>query len=329
MKIQKPSQRRVLIAILLTVIAVASGSTLRTAVEREVISPAAVVQFWATVSPFPANREYYRIKARHIALQDDIRSMLAGAENDKTRLVVQELKNRQAALRRDLTAFLDEHPSHVLALIASADLHAECGNRIGSLDDLARAAELSPGDVEIWTELATRSVRFGEMRRAFPAFERALEIEPEDLALLRDYSNSLFVYRKDAMHHYNINEAETFDRSMRVILKARDLYPQNIDLAYDIGMSYYSIRPSRNEEAVEAWKHVQKISRNEFERQTASLHIARFLLKSGDLSEAGHVLAEVTHPGHALHKGRVTRLLAGVTDDEDQIPTVRASFTTP
>lgn len=323
MTLQKPSQRRVAALGLITVIVIAGGSAMRSAVERELISAKTVIQFWAVASPFPSNREFYRLKAEHQQLQEDAQAVFINGADKAYPEAVKGLVQRQKALLETYGNFLTRHPHHVLGLADHSDLLAESGDRNGCLIALQKAAELSKRDVALWMELANRSVRLGDLRRAFPAFEHALELDPRELRLLRDYSSSLFVFRKDAMEYYSIDEAEVFDRSMKVLRHARDLYPKNMDLAVEFAMSHYSIKPERNADAIEAWQFVQQLSRSEFEKQAASLHIARFLIRRGELDQAGTVLASVTLPAHSIHKGRVNRLMA----DDDHSPGIDLPIT--
>ncbi len=314
MNLLPTSRRRLTVLGLAAVIAVACGFILRTAVERELISPKAVLGFWAVMSPRSVDRAYYRLRADGEALLLDAKNLLSESSPEDGRKVMARLREQQAELLVKYDTFVATHPEHVDGLVAHADLLAQSGDRAKSLDQLETAARLAGNRVELWRELVDRSIHFGEVQRAFPACESALKLAPDDLGLLRTFANSIFVYRRDAMEHYHMDEAEAFDRALKLLKRAVDLYPQNMDIALDFAGSFYSIKPTRHVEAIAAWDHVRKISTSEFDRQNATLHIARFLIRVGERQKAGVLLAEVTLPEHSIHKGRVSRLISGTPE---------------
>jgi tetratricopeptide (TPR) repeat protein len=235
---------------------------------------------------------------------------LDSAADDYRPNVLAELRSRQRDFIGRYEALLAKHPGHVPGLIAYGDLLLATGDESGSLAQWEKAAELSPRNAELWMELADRCTHLGNVKKSFVAYEHALGLKPRDLGLHRNYSAALFVYRKDAMEHYRITEAEVFERSLNLLKQALKHYPQNIDLAADLANSYYSVKPARNAEAVAAWGYVHNLAISDSDRQLARLHMARFLIRDGHREQALTMLAQVTLPEHELQKSRVAGSLA-------------------
>lgn len=325
MNIQSKARRRSVALALVAVIAIACGSILRTAVERGLVPAATVLKFWAVASPRAADRAYYRLQSDNEVFHQELALVLARYGERVPPEVLQAVRQQRKQLLDKLEQFTGEHPGHVLGLVAHADMLVESGFTKRSLEQYEKALQLSGDDPLMWREYAGRSIHYGDMRRAFTALERAHQLQPGDLGTIRDYSNALFLYRPDAMDHYGLTEAQVFDRSLELLKQALVLYPHNLDLAVDLANSYYSIKPARDLEAVEAWAYVRKIALHEHDRQQACLHMARFHLKSGELDKAAELLAQVTLPAHAVLRGRVERNIASASQPGSLV--VPASFT--
>lgn len=313
MTIQSKSRRRAAVFALVALITIACGSLLRTAIDRELIPQTTVLRVCAALSPIPANREFYRLRAEDTLFREEARALLAGSGPSDRSEVVKRIRSRLDSLLGQYDAFLKEHPEHVQGLLAHGELLFENGDKAGGLARWEQAAARSPENGPLWSRLGRECLRLGEIKKAFECYERAVALEPKELGNYRDLSTAMFVYRRDAMEHYQIDEPAVFDRSLKLMRRAMELQPKNVDLAVELAMCYYSVKPARNQEAVIAWAYVRNLVKSDFERQAADLHMARFLIRDGHYHEAESLLAGVTHPEHALHKGRVSGTLANAT----------------
>lgn len=326
MTIRSKSRRRLAVLALLSVITLAGGSFLRTAVERELVPQSAVLRFWAVASPLSEDREFYRLAADTDDYRVEARHLLGQATPAEEEAVIEHLLRRRGSLLNRFEAFVEAHPLHVTGLRAHADLLLESGAAVRSLAQWERAAELSKDDPRVWKELADRAVHLGDMSRAFMAYEHALRADPENLEIIQALSTALFVYRADAMQRYDITEAEVFDRSLDLLKHAAELFPKDIAVAVELAESYYTVKPPRDSEAIGAWARVQEMVETEHQRQEASLHMARFMIRRGHREKAENVLARVTLPAHSRMRNRVESSLLTVTSKAEMPEAIQANF---
>ena len=74
----------------------------------------------------------------------------------------------------------------------------------------------------------------------------------------QNFATTVYPYRKDAREHYNINEAQVFDKALELYKEAMKLAPDDVVLAENYAESYYGIRPLRTNDALVAWTNVHE-----------------------------------------------------------------------
>jgi tetratricopeptide (TPR) repeat protein len=328
MNLQTKTRRRAAVLALVAIITVACGSILRTALDRDLLPAHVVLRTFAAVSIFPSDRAYYRLQAVDREFRAEAATLLTNPAPGERDALVEHVRRRAAALTEQHETFVNTHPRHVRGRVAIARFLFDTGKPRQGLVHLERAAELAGDDDELWVQLGQKCIAVGDIRKAFGCFERALESNPENLACYRDYANSILVYRRDAMLHYDIDEEEVFTRGLGLLWQALEHYPKNMDLAMDLGRTYYAVKPGREDEAIAAWQHVGQITKDDFRRQEVRVHLARFLIRAGRLEEAREQLAGVNMPEHEMHKGRVLATLERSATAGPEVVAVPASFVT-
>jgi tetratricopeptide (TPR) repeat protein len=105
----------------------------------------------------------------------------------------------------------------------------------------------------------------------------------------------VYLYRKDAMAFYHLNEQQVFDKSLALYRKAMQLNPDDFPLATDYAESYYGIRPLRTNDALVAWTNALQIAHDDVEREGVYIHLARIKMLAGCYAEARAQLDAVTN----------------------------------
>ena len=82
----------------------------------------------------------------------------------------------------------------------------------------------------------------GPVNKAFECYEMAITLNPEAAVYYHNFGTTVYLYRKDAREHYDIQEEEVFDKALALYGVAQKKEPKNFDLAEDIAQTYYGIR---------------------------------------------------------------------------------------
>jgi tetratricopeptide (TPR) repeat protein len=172
-------------------------------------------------------------------------------------------------------------------------------NLLGKAWSSARENVMHRGEREAaWWNQRGHEYLHQDIGMAMEAFAKALEFDNRQANYHMDLANCLVLYRKDAMRMLQADEQQVFDRVIALLEDAKECAPRDLDLAREIGITYYLIRPLRPAPARAAWVSVQRNSTTAFDREEAALHLARIDLLDGRFDAAFERLQEVTLEEH-------------------------------
>lgn len=246
----------------------------------------------------------------------------SGAPLSKATLTAR-IEQRFAPVRKAYADFLQRHPKHVRARIAYGSFLNGINEEDESVVQWEKAKEIDPRNPAVWNNLANHYGHRGPVQKAFEYYAKAIELAPEEPLYFQNLATTTYLFRKDAMEFYKIDERQVFDRALELYRTAVRLDPKNFPLASDLAQSYYGIKPLRTDEALAAWDYALKIANDAIEREGVYLHIARVELNSGRFEDARKHLASVTNQMYTTLK---IRLLRNLVDKEKK---VRGINTTP
>jgi len=219
------------------------------------------------------------------------------------------IQARFAPVAQEYKEFLQRHPEHVRALLAYGSFLNDTGDEEAGVEQWEKARQLDPQNPATWNNLANYYGHRGPIKKAFEYYATAIRLNPNASVYYQNFATSVFLFRKDAMEFYDIDEQRVFDRALDLYQHALKLDPQNFALATDVAQTYYGIKPSRTKEALEAWNYALKVASEPVEREGIYLHLARVELNSGMLTEAHRHLDRVTNSLYADTKNRLIRNL--------------------
>jgi tetratricopeptide (TPR) repeat protein len=219
------------------------------------------------------------------------------------------IQTRFEPIRKGYEDFLQRTPDHARARLAYGsflgDIHDEEAARV----QLEKARELDPSLPAAWNNLANYYGEFGEVKKAFEYYAKAIELNPSEPVYYHNFGTTVYLFRKDAMEFYGFTEQQVFDKALDLYSKSMKLDPGNFPLASDVAQSYYGIRPLRAEDALEAWTNALHIAHDEIEREGIYMHFARVKMVAGRFDEAWQQLNAVTNDMYAELKRTLTRNL--------------------
>ncbi len=153
---------------------------------------------------------------------------------------------------------------------------------------------------EYWNDWGTEYSRTGPMTNMFVCYLNAVRLMPHESTYHRNLATSLFMYRKDAKEFFGVDEAQVFSMSLREYRKARILEPENFELAKELALAHYAIRPFRAEEALAEWDRVLAMAetRSAGEMEEIYLNLGRVNYMAARYAEAQKWLSKVRSPEH-------------------------------
>lgn len=221
----------------------------------------------------------------------------------------ERIRARFEPIRKAYDDFVKRHPKNVRARIAYASFLGDIRDEDGSFVQLEKARELDPTDPAVWNNLANYYGHYGPVKKAFDYYTKAIELNPNEPVYYHNYGTTVFLFRKDAVEHFNINEQQVFDKALELYSRALKLDPENFPLASDVAQTYYGIKPPRTEEALRSWTNALNLAHDEIEREGVYVHFVRIKTHSGRFAEARAHLNTITNEMYADLKKRLVRAL--------------------
>jgi tetratricopeptide (TPR) repeat protein len=212
-------------------------------------------------------------------------------------------------VRKGYEDFLAKHPDHEPAHLAFAGFLSDLHDEDAALPHMEKARELNPSDPAVWNNLANYYGHYGEVKKAFEYYARAINLNSNEPIYYQNFGTTVYLFRKDAMEFYDIPEQKVFDKALELYAKAMKLDPTNFPLATDVAQTYYGIKPMRFEDALKSWTNALALAHDEIEREGVYVHFARMKWLAGRTNEARAHLNAVTNEMYAELKRRLTRNL--------------------
>jgi tetratricopeptide (TPR) repeat protein len=299
----------------------ATGNTKETQAQIQTSPPAdtnrPVAKSVATNSPDSkeaVEKEYEKLMEDDDAAQAEVDQWIQDNEKfaaEGAGVSQQELKRKIQArfepIKQGYEDFLKRHPEHAKARIAYGSFLGDLNDEDGAQDQLEKALEVETNNPAVYNNLANIYGHHGPVKRAFEFYSKAIDLNPNEPVYYHNFGTTVFLFRKDAKEYYGINEQEVFDKALVLYSNAMRLDPTNFPLASDIAQTYYGIRPTRVDEALNAWTNALRLASDELEREGVYVHFARIKLHAGRFDEARAHLNTITNEHYAALKQRLTK----------------------
>jgi tetratricopeptide (TPR) repeat protein len=273
----------------------------------------------------PVEKEYAKLLDEDDAAQADADKWIVDNQAFKEKgLALPEatlalrIEQRFESVRKAYEDFLQRHPNHVRARMAYGSFLNDTGNEPEAVAQWEKARQLDPRNPAAWNNLANYYGHRGPVTNAFMYYQKAIELNPKESLYYQNFATTLFLFRRDAMELYGIDEQKVFDRSLDLYRQALKLDPDNFLLANDLAQTYYGIKPPRTTAALAAWQHALTLAKDDLQREGVYLHIARNEILLGRFDQARKHLQTITNATYSILK---ERLLKNLNEKENQAKT--------
>ncbi len=278
----------------------------------------------------PVEKEYQKIMADDDAAQAEIDKWIE--ENQKfgnqgaslTEATLRpRIKQRVDQVRKAYENFLQRHSDHVNARIAFGSFLNDLAEEEAACEQWLKARELAPANPAIWNNLGNYYGHNGGASNAFVCYNKAIELAPRESVYCHNLAITAYMFRKDAMAFYELDEPQILNKVMALYRKALALDPSNFQLATELAQTYYGFKPPSSadpeatrrdlqkhyDDALEAWQVALKLAGDEIEREGIHIHFGRINLMAGRFDEARRQLNLVTNDMYIKVRERVLKNL--------------------
>src|ERR1043165_5769967 len=262
----------------------------------------------------PVENEYQKLLADDDAAQtevdqwiEDDRAFAAKGAGQAAAELNRRILARFGPVRKGYEDFLKRHPGHVRARVAYGSFLGDIHDEEGEQEQLEKALTLETNNPAIYNNLANIYSHTGPVTKAFEYWAKATGLNPKEPLYYHSLGTAVYLFRKDAREFYGINEQQVFDKALVLYSNAMRLDPTNFPLASDIAQTYYGIKPTRVDEALNSWTNALRLASDELDREGVYVHFARIKLHAGRFDEARAHLNAVTNEHYNTLKQRLTK----------------------
>ena len=276
----------------------------------------------------PVEKEYQKLMADDDAAQAEIDKWIQenqefgnkGASLAEATLRPR-IKQRIEQVRKSYESFMQRHPEHVNALIAYGSFLNDLAEEEAASQQWLKARDLAPENPAVWNNLGNYNGHNGGASNAFVCYNKAIELSPKESVYYHNLAISAYMFRKDAMAFYELDEPQILNKVMALYRKALALDPGNFQLATELAQTYYGFKPPPSsdpeatrrdlqkhyDEALEAWQVALKLAGDDIEREGIYIHFGRINLMAGRFDEARRNLNLVTNGMYLKVRDRVLK----------------------
>jgi len=264
----------------------------------------------------PVEREYRKLMEDDDAALDEVdkwiqenHSFAAKGAGVPPAELNARIRDRFVPVRRAYDDFLQRHPDHARAHLAYGSFLSDIHDEDGAEKEWEKALALDPKNPATWNNLANHYGHDGPVKKAFEYYAKAIELDPTESVYYHNLGTTVYLFRKDAMEYYKIDEQAVFNKALDLYSNAIRLDPTNFVLATDVASTYYGIKPTRTDDALNAWSNALKVASTDIEREGVYIHLARLELNANRFVESQVHLNMVTNSVYDELKTRVNRNL--------------------
>jgi tetratricopeptide (TPR) repeat protein len=264
----------------------------------------------------PVEKAYRKLMEDDDDAQDEAQKWIKAAREASNRgdkgpsdTLSYRLHARFEPVRNAYAEFLAAHPKHARGHIAFGSFLNDIGEEDAAVEEWEKAKEADPGIPSTWNNLANYYGHRGPVRKAFRYYEKAIELDPRESVYYWNMATTVYLFRKDAMELYDLDETKVFDKALALYRKAIKMDPTNFVLASDYANSFYGTKPPRWKDGLEAWEEAMKVAPTDVEREGIRLHYARTKIRLGRFDEAEAELNCVTNSPYLSLKKNLRRNL--------------------
>jgi tetratricopeptide (TPR) repeat protein len=260
--------------------------------------------FRAEEDPREAERQFRFLLSRGEELQTAQTATAADFERWKAQI---------RRLEGDYKHFLNDHPRHTRAMVAYGSLLYDQHREEEGIHWWEKAIAIDPNEAYAYNSLANDYGHNGRADKALLYYQKAIDLVPTEPIFRFNWATTCQMYRNESTKVYGWNKEEIFQHSLEQFRKARDLVPQDFEMASTYAETFYMMPKPDWQGAYDGWQFCLKQPLDDQQRQFVYANIARACIRLGRNDEATEWLAKLTGKGQAS----IRRLLERKIDQQN------------
>jgi tetratricopeptide (TPR) repeat protein len=251
---------------------------------------------WLTVSTFGEedSREAERRFRFLLARSEELEAQSDALDPDASRAEMARLEGLRRRLENDYRHFLSDHPRHARAMVAYGSLLYDHGREEEGVRWWEKAIAVDPREAYAYNNIANHYGHSGRAAEALKLYDKAIALEPAEPVFRFNWATTCVTLREAAHAVYGWTTDEIYRRCLEQFRKARELAPQEFELANAYAQTFYGMPRPDWTEAYRAWKFCLGQPLTDAQRQFVCANLARVSVELGRYNEARQWAGKIT-----------------------------------
>ncbi len=228
-----------------------------------------------------------------LSRSDELRKQSDEINTEAPPAVEAQIHAQEHRLENDYRHFLNDHPEHARAMVAYGDFLEDHQREEEALRWWQKAVTVDPQEAYAYNDMANYYGHNGRAADALKLYDKAIALAPTEPIFRFNWATTCVSFRNQSREVYGWTNDEIFQRSLDQFRKARDLDPQNFELATAYAETFYMMPKPDWETAYTAWKYCLTQPFDESQKQLVYLHLARVSIKRERYEEAREWIAKM------------------------------------
>jgi len=223
---------------------------------------------------------------------------------------VNRWKAQMRRLEGDYKHFLNDHPRHTRAMVAFGSLLYDQHREDEGVRWWEKAIAIDPREAYAYNSLANDYGHNGHADKALLYYQKAIDLVPTEPIFRFNWATTCQMFRNESKAVYGWSKEEIFQHSLEQFRQARDLVPQDFEMASTYAETFYMMPKPDWQGAYDGWQFCLNQPLDDQQRQLVYANLARVCNRMGRNDEARQWLAKLTDNGQSAVRRAIERKIA-------------------
>jgi tetratricopeptide (TPR) repeat protein len=242
---------------------------------------------------------------------------------------VERWKAQMHRLDGDYKHFLNDHPLHTRAMVAYGSLLYDQHLEDEGVRWWEKAITIDPNEAYAYNNLANDYGHNGHADKALRYYQKAIDLVPTEPIFRFNWATTCQMYRNESKAVYGWSKEEIFQHALDQFRQARDLVPQDFEMASTYAQTFYMMPKPDWQGAYDGWQFCLKQPLDDGQRQLVYANIARVCVRMGRNDEAKEWVARLTDDRQAPIRRSLEKKIAEQSAATDSAHTNSPALVAP
>jgi len=214
-----------------------------------------------------------------LSRSDELRKQSDAMNSQTSHAAEARFHAQEHRLENGYRHFLNDHPLHTRAMVAYGDFLSDQEREDEAMKWWQKAIQVDPQEAYAYNDIANFYGHNGRAADALKLYDKAIALEPTEPIFRFNWATTCVSFRNESHAVYGWDKDDIFRRSLDQFRRARDLDPQNFDLATAYAETFYMMPKPDWDTAYAAWNYCLTQPFDESQKQLVYMHLARVSIK--------------------------------------------------